>query len=542
MTSESQWLQHCKAFATLHTIPDSFLHILDAFGPGSHPHAMDTQTQDLATFAPLLFSAQHFDALEAGLPLLAEELGQGVSTFLLSEIDASQAVMFSRRFRSVFELLSDMMTLAPEVRLLRAGLVCRLAEVLCGPKPRVLRVRALCDFYYSQGAIVFHKAEANPGQVPSLEERLQELTWTSISSRFEHASLIGPTQTGPVSINVLRTRNPRWEARDSRKEPRTSFPSWVSEQGAIAGVSGGFFLYSEMDIALPSFRTDPVGLLVHQGVVRNPPVFARSALLLDDEGYTELQRVGMMDVSIAWEADRICIEAINDTEAIGSKVVLFHRALLTQLPAHHCPSFSAVGCEVVVSGVGVTGVPLAGYVVLLPSSTKHLPQPGSSLLYELPRTSRGTRIIEAMAGGPMLLDEDPRSSPSVGPVNTPDLWSEDFAGTAPPVTFSQDETFDQNLLPRMVVGLTRSGDVLFAAIDGRNFHIAPGMTLRGSAEMMRSLGCYRVINLDGGSSKRMVIQGESVDLSTTEVVRTDQSSEHKTHIRPVNSALLFFDD
>ena len=38
-----------------------------------------------------------------------------------------------------------------------------------------------------------------------------------------------------------------------------------------------------------------------------------------------------------------------------------------------------------------------------------------------------------------------------------------------------------------------------------------------TAELMRALGCVRAMNLDGGSSKRMVVNGHTVDLSTTEV-------------------------
>ena len=116
-----------------------------------------------------------------------------------------------------------------------------------------------------------------------------------------------------------------------------------------------------------------------------------------------------------------------------------------------------------------------------------------------------------------------------------DRDEEDFAKTAPPVTFSQDETFDQNLLPRMAAGLDEAGALYFAAIDGRNFHRAPGMTLEQTAHWMKALGCTTAMNLDGGSSKRMVIDGRVVDLSTTEVVGNTAGA---TSIRPVHSAVL----
>jgi exopolysaccharide biosynthesis protein len=109
--------------------------------------------------------------------------------------------------------------------------------------------------------------------------------------------------------------------------------------------------------------------------------------------------------------------------------------------------------------------------------------------------------------------------------------------TAPPVTFSQDETFDQNLLPRMACGVDDAGHMFFAAIDGRNFHHAPGMTLEQTARWMQALGCVRALNLDGGSSKRMVIDGRVVDSPSTEVV---SGKRDKKLIRPVHSAILIY--
>ena len=130
-----------------------------------------------------------------------------------------------------------------------------------------------------------------------------------------------------------------------------------------------------------------------------------------------------------------------------------------------------------------------------------------------------------MAGGPML---------SVAGISLP---AEDFRGGAPPITFSQDETFDQNLLPRMAAGLRPDGTLVLAAIDGRRFDVAPGMTLRGTAAVMQALGCGVSMNLDGGSSKRMVVQGAVVDLPSTEVVASPHA---RTAVRPVVSGMLIF--
>ena len=84
---------------------------------------------------------------------------------------------------------------------------------------------------------------------------------------------------------------------------------------------------------------------------------------------------------------------------------------------------------------------------------------------------------------------------------------------APPITFSQDETFDQNLLPRMAVGLRADGSLVFLAVDGREPNVAPGLRLQDCASILKHLDCRQAMNLDGGSSKRMFIGQQQVDNS-----------------------------
>ena len=45
-----------------------------------------------------------------------------------------------------------------------------------------------------------------------------------------------------------------------------------------------------------------------------------------------------------------------------------------------------------------------------------------------------------------------------------------------------------------------------------------GESLDGLARTMLSLGCELALNFDGGSSKRMAIDGQVVDLSSTAIV------------------------
>jgi hypothetical protein len=454
--------------------------------------------------------AATFAALRADVEVTAQRLPGQIVSVLSGEVDAGQAALFARRFTSVWTLLSGMSQ--PEAVLLAVGLVMRASEVLSAAPPRALRIRAVVDFFYSQAALLHHRA---PGAEP-LDALVARSRRRAVADGIWHMRIVGRTDRGPVHANVLRVEGGRLETIDCRGQG--SLAEVVSQRGAAAGVSGGFFLYSEPDIILPSRRTDPVGLLVHRGAVQSPPIWRRSALIERPSGGQDIVQVGLVGCVLGWPGgEQVRIEAVDALDATG--VVAFTRAHTERSPPRTGESVAIVGDHVVARGRGGLAVPLAGTVVSFPGDAPR----GERVRWMLPEP-----ITEGIAGGPRLLRA---GAVAIG------LVEEDFAGSAPPITFSQDETFDQNLLPRMAAGRTAAGALIFIAIDGRNFERAPGMTLRQTAGLCATLGCVEAMNLDGGSSKRMVVGGELVDLPSTEVV---SAAGGVARVRPVNTAVLLY--
>jgi hypothetical protein len=65
-----------------------------------------------------------------------------------------------------------------------------------------------------------------------------------------------------------------------------------------------------------------------------------------------------------------------------------------------------------------------------------------------------------------------------------------------------------DLHPRSAVGYSRNGRYLYlVVVDGRQPHYSEGMTLRELAEFMLSLGAQYAMNLDGGGSSALVVEG-----------------------------------
>ena len=89
------------------------------------------------------------------------------------------------------------------------------------------------------------------------------------------------------------------------------------------------------------------------------------------------------------------------------------------------------------------------------------------------------------------------------------------------------EGFDSTRHPRTAVGINGRGEWVFVVVDGRQPGVSVGMTLEELTELMLSLDCRYAINLDGGGSTTMFLNGSVVNSPS------DVSGE-----RPVADALM----
>ena len=65
--------------------------------------------------------------------------------------------------------------------------------------------------------------------------------------------------------------------------------------------------------------------------------------------------------------------------------------------------------------------------------------------------------------------------------------------------------------PRSAVGKTADRHLLFVTVDGRQPQLSIGMTLSELANFMKNHGIKEAMNLDGGSSARMVVRGYTMN-------------------------------
>jgi hypothetical protein len=99
------------------------------------------------------------------------------------------------------------------------------------------------------------------------------------------------------------------------------------------------------------------------------------------------------------------------------------------------------------------------------------------------------KMKTAIGGGPGLISD--------GKINITNEQEKMFTGKA---------INDRH--PRTAMGYTASGELIIMAIEGRFPGKAEGATLIQEAQLLKDIGCFEALNLDGGGSSCLLINGK----------------------------------
>ena len=66
---------------------------------------------------------------------------------------------------------------------------------------------------------------------------------------------------------------------------------------------------------------------------------------------------------------------------------------------------------------------------------------------------------------------------------------------------------EKDLHPRTAMGYTKKGKLIILVIQGRSTGIAEGATLEEEAIILKQLKCVEALNLDGGGSSCLLVNG-----------------------------------
>jgi hypothetical protein len=121
--------------------------------------------------------------------------------------------------------------------------------------------------------------------------------------------------------------------------------------------------------------------------------------------------------------------------------------------------------------------------------------------------SRGDRYSPPNRWDALLIGADHRARIARSPVNIRNAFN-GLSGYYALLVDGENRGGMADLHPRTAVGVSRDGhSLLLMTADGRQPGYSEGLTTAETAEWMRKLGAWNALNLDGGGSTTLVMQG-----------------------------------
>ncbi|XKH57323.1 phosphodiester glycosidase family protein [Citricoccus nitrophenolicus] len=339
---------------------------------------------------------------------------------------------------------------------------------------------------------------------------------------------VGP-RSGPVNVDVL-TIDPRSFKGDvtgtfGEDVERTETTSELAD-GALAGVNGGFFVYGEQHGA----PGDPAGAAAYNGKILSETVGDRPNLVIDHRsGRASIQRLtwegrvssgpqgldldginrvpgkirncgGIDDLPTeapkhdvtCTDADEIVVftEEYGTTtpEGEGLEVIVDHRGRVQEVNQDRGTELTDGQYSIqAIGGDAAHLVEFATEAQRIKLTNEYLDERGKKL--------RMTPHTQVLNGGPNLLTDGERDITAArdGMVHADNPGQ--FYGW----------THQRN--PRTLAGIDGRGRLVLITADGRQTD-SVGLSISEAADLSERLGLVDAINLDGGGSTAMVVDGE----------------------------------
>ncbi|GAB3988287.1 phosphodiester glycosidase family protein [Actinoallomurus acanthiterrae] len=300
--------------------------------------------------------------------------------------------------------------------------------------------------------------------------------------------------------------------------------------GSVLAVNGGFFITSDAD----GVQGTQSGLAAYRGTLDAQSAGDRAALILQNGG--RRSRVANL-VSRASVRDGAASYAINGINRVPGKIRDCGRPGVspTELPRQDFTCTSADDLVLFTphfganlpTGAGAQAVlDHGGRVVGVGTGGGGTVPAGGSVLQGIGTAATWLKA-HAVIGRRLTVDERVRDSSgkavplagktgivSAGPILVRDgRLSIDAAteGFVDPADLSFGYAWAEQRQPRTLAGTDARGRLILVTVDGRQPGVSEGATIQEAAELMRGLGAVNALNLDGGGSTAMAVNGTLVN-------------------------------
>jgi len=310
---------------------------------------------------------------------------------------------------------------------------------------------------------------------------------------------------GPWRIHVLEVDPRRVEVRVAHAYDAAigleTTAALALRRGALAAINGGYFRMEGL------LAGDSRGTLQIEGRLLSEPDRGRAAVGFYDRDGIVRSVFGRLafrgEVRVA-EGEVIPFDGLNRHREL-SEIVLytpeFHRTTLT----------SSEGAEVIIQDGHITEIRQGSGSSVIPSAGTVLSIGSERVQEVLPRMRRGASITVESDLLPLLSDSEGEWQKAEYIVSGGPLLLWKGRRLEEPENESISRVFFLARHPRTAVGVKTDGTLLFVTVDGRQPAESVGMSIPELTNLMLELGSLSAVNLDGGGSTTMVIEGRIVN-------------------------------
>ena len=383
------------------------------------------------------------------------------------------------------------------------------------------------------GYLVRAGSFATVEEANALRERLVTAGYTGLRSVYTGED--GAETTGPWTVHVLEIdpsvhKGSVAPALGTDIGPeRETLSSLSRRKGALAGITGGYFVMGAVD-GTPG---DMAGISVINGKLVSEAVDGRTALILPPGSGQGAWVASIRDTVTASSSDG----AMRGVDGLNRKPGFIRSCggegdEPADLPKHDftCTDASEVilftpmfgtatepgpGLEVVLDASGrVTelresrggSIPPDGSVLSATGDAvdwlRAHAKPGMTVQVAVNISAEGA----ALPAGAGVVNGGPRLLRAGAPEIT--AYAEGFVWPDNPELYYR---FGVRRNPRTLAGVTAQGKLLLVVVDGRQPGYSVGASFEESALIMQSLGAQQAVNLDGGGSSAVTLSGELIN-------------------------------
>jgi exopolysaccharide biosynthesis protein len=319
-----------------------------------------------------------------------------------------------------------------------------------------------------------------------IAQKYKGVNVVNLADGIKHIKLIKYYNGKPVRINIVEIN--RDIAKDFEVKPaiasktlpnKRTIRTIAQNTNSIVAINGGFFK--------PQTGV-PLGTLMIDGKIYTGPIYDRVALGIFEDGF-DIGRV-KLDAKITGNNQTIKIDNINQPRMLSSYILAYTRDWGTTAPAspQYGVQLQIVGNKITAASANPLSIPENGYVLVGPKSQLGKLFGAKEIQIEFNTNPQWENVKHIVSGGPYLVKD--------GEVYV-DMTSQKLQSIG-----------GRN--PRSAIGYTKDNDLILIVADGREGS-SIGLTLNELANLMKSLGCIGAINLDGGGSTVMYVNGQIVN-------------------------------